>query len=204
MMGMQRFFLLGSLVFLSGCTWLTRFNPPPNPDPNHTHADFAVWIEGERMDFSAAKYMSSQEPGGEDHEKHGHKHDYLHLHDGIGHVVHRHKPGLSVGEFFASLGFRMELTCVVLDTKKRVCNQGEKQWRMYVHRELQSFDPGYVFADTDKILLTYGSGGDQVARELATMTEDACRYSKTCPWKGAPPVENCIADPAVPCMGPLD
>lgn len=202
---MLHLFLLSSSLLLSGCVWLTRFNPPPNPDPNHTHADFAVWVDGQKIDFSAERYMSGKdEEDEEDHAKHGHKHDYLHLHDGIGHVVHRHKPGLTTGEFFASVGFRMEPTCIWLDTKERVCNEGRRLWRMYVHRELRPFDPDYVFADADKILLDYGSSEERIARELEYMTDDACRYSKTCPWRGAPPAENCLADPAVPCMAPLD
>ena len=40
--------------------------------------------------------------------------------------------------------------------------------------------------------------------ELQEMTDDACKYSKTCPWRGEPPAESCIADPAVPCTAPLD
>ena len=40
---------------------------------------------------------------------------YLHLHDGNGHVIHRHKPDLTLGDFFHSLGMTMTSSCFELD-----------------------------------------------------------------------------------------
>ncbi|MDP6561607.1 MAG: hypothetical protein QF793_01650, partial [Candidatus Peribacteraceae bacterium] len=78
----------------------------PNPDPNHTHADFAVWVEGEKVEFSDAKYMSgvSWDEGSHDEADEYH-HEHLHLHDEVGHVLHRHKPGLTLDAFFESLDY---------------------------------------------------------------------------------------------------
>ena len=165
-----------------------------NPDPNHTHADFAIYIEGEKLDFSASNYMSGL--SGE------HKHPYLHLHDSIGHVLHAHKPGLMLGQFLQSLGFAMTSQCLTLDTGVMVCPDKGKHWQMFVNGEKLPFDSAYAFKDMDKILLTYGASAEEVKKELTAMTDDACKYSKTCPWKGDPPTENCIADPEVPCVIP--
>jgi hypothetical protein len=70
---------------------------------------------------------------------------------------------------------------------------------MFVNGTEMGFDPSYVFADLDQILLTYDDGSMPVREELRRMTSDACLYSGTCPWRGKPPTENCVADPAVPC-----
>jgi len=164
-----------------------------NPDPNHTHADFAVFVDGQQLDFSDPKYMSSE-------QKHLHKH--LHLHDGIGTVIHRHEPGLTLGEFFSSLGLRMTKNCVTLDDKQRFCDHGNNRWRMIVNGEERVFDPSYVFKDMDKILLSYNASDTLWEIEWQQVTNDACLYSKTCPERGEPPTENCIADPTVPCMAP--
>src|SRR5438552_3152496 len=88
-----------AIVLIAGAILVYAVMPPSiakNPDPNHTHADFAMWMNGRKWNFSAAKYMSTT----------GHDLDeYMHMHDGNGHVVHMHKPGLPLSEFFTSLKF---------------------------------------------------------------------------------------------------
>jgi hypothetical protein len=175
-----------------------------NPDPNHTHTDFAVWIDGDRMDFSAPELMSEKEDDDSataDHAKHGHQHhDYLHLHDGVGHVIHRHKPGLSIGEFFESIRISISGTCYASFTPLadgELC--GSTPFRLFVNGSEMPFTMDYVFEDLDQILITNAANDAEVARELSVMTDDACVYSERCPWRGEVPVENCIADPAIPC-----
>lgn len=213
---MHRFFrtqtptLALALTLLTACSLFGPKKPAVNPDPNHVHIDFAVWTEGRQIDFSDAKYMSGSskdEPEGE-HDDAEHKHDYLHLHDEIGHVIHAHKPGLALGEFLSSLDFTMSERCLSLDTGIIVCPERGYTWRMFVNGVEQPFTPAHVFSDLEKILLTY-QGNDPVSElrireQLKEMTDDSCLYSRTCPERGDPPTENCIADPEVPCVLPTD
>lgn len=164
-----------------------------NPDPNHSHADFAVSIDSQLIDFSNEKYMSNE-------EKHLSK--YFHLHDGMGTLIHRHQPGLTLGDFFSSLNITLSKDCVTLDDRQALCTEGTSRWRMVVNGEERLLDPSFVFEDTDKILLTYSASDTLWETEWQNMTDDACLYSRTCPSRGDPPTENCIADPTVPCMAP--
>jgi hypothetical protein len=75
---------------------------------------------------------------------------------------------------------------------------------MFVNTEEMEFDLQYVFKDMDAVLLTTSAGSAEVLDQVEKLTDDACRYSRTCPWRGDPPAENCIADPAVPCVVPED
>ncbi len=210
-------FLLGSAVALitAAVVVLNRgpVGPVPNPDPNHTHADFAVWIENRKLDFTDPKYMSAPPPESAfrlipaasahtvlDEGEHLAGREYLHLHDGNGSVIHRHKPGLTLNDFFVSLGFHMTESCFVLDTGREVCPAGDKRWQMFVNGEEKPWTPYYAFQDLDRILLTYGATPEQVQAQLAALTDDACLYSRVCPERGTPPTENCIADPTVPCV----
>lgn len=196
---MKRFLLASlPLLLLAACG-----GPAANPDPNHTHADFAMWINGRKVNFALEKYMSGSATDDASHDEEGeYHHKYFHLHDGLGHVLHQHKPGLPLSEFFTSLGFTFSPGCVRPDGGEQVCNRGDQRWRMFVNGVEQSFDLSYVFADTDKILLTYGADDAALADQLSKMTDDACLYSRTCPERGEPPAENCIANPAVPCVAP--
>ena len=164
-----------------------------------------MWVNGEKLDFSANELMSgsSSEEKGEDHG-HEHLHPYLHLHDGVGYVIHRHKPGLTFKEFFDSLQVGFDAQCYVSFAPMAdgfIC--GDTPFRMFVNGKEQPFDLEYVFADTDQILLTNAGSEAQLKKEFEAMTTDACLYSRTCPWRGEPPKESCIADPDVPCLEAL-
>lgn len=165
-----------------------------NPDPSHTHADLAIWVKGEKRDLSAEKYMQGEESGDNAKEENPH------LHGGVGHIIHRHKPGQSIGDFLGALGITAVRQCVIFDGGESVCASGDAQWRMFVNGKERPFDAGFVFEDMDAILLTYGATDAQANAQIAAMSSDACLYSRTCPERGEPPEENCIADPAVPCM----
>ncbi len=185
------------LVLVPATVHLYRVNMrAENPDPNHTHADFSVWIDSERVDFSQAKYISG---GSETHTEEQEKHKYFHLHDGNGNVLHRHKPGLPIGQFFASLGFTLMADCLATDDGRKVCDTDGKTWRFFVNGVERPMDPEYIFEDGDRLLWSYGADDVEIAREIREVTDDACRYSRTCPGRGDPPTESCIADPTVPC-----
>lgn len=180
-----------SALLLAGCSNGDPLRQAENPDPNHTHADFAIYISGEKVNFELDQYMSGlpadSEEGHEHDEASEYLHNYLHLHDNVGHVIHRHKPGQSLKDFLESLNFPIE---------------DDDQWRMFVNGEEMPLDLDYVFADLDSILLTYDASDEEVQSQLEQMTNDACLYSRTCPQRGDPPAENCISDPAVPCVVP--
>lgn len=155
--------------------------PAKNPDPNHIHMDFAIWEHGSKLDFTAQKYMTTEAQETALPENSPRK--FLHLHDGNGHVLHSHKPGQTFGTFLAAIGYQP---------------QGSMQLYVNGSAVADSADQ-YVLHDLDKILYTDATDPAEVNRELSQMTDDACLYSKTCPWRGAAPTEGCIADPTVPC-----
>lgn len=207
--------LAGAASAYVGYTWLTA----ENPDPNHTHADFAVWVLGEQLDFSNPAYMTGESDDPSSYADAKELRKNLHLHDGLGTVIHRHKPGLTLGDFLTSIGQAASGSCITLDERQfgtidpgkqtsydltyALCETGKFRWMMAVNGVARPFDPGYDFADGDRILLTYGTGDILSPDELGSVSDDACKYSKTCPWRGEPPAENCIADPEVPCTVPV-
>ncbi len=174
--------------------WQSR-QPAQNPDPNHTHADFAVWIEGKHVDFGDKKYMSDHDDLG----GHVQQDKYLHFHDNNPNVVHRHKPGLTIGEFLQSLGWKKEGACIVDDKTQQRCDAADKKWRMIVNGQEKPFDWAYDFADGDQILFSYDTADADLAGQIDELTDQACLYSRTCPWRGEPPVEGCVSDIDVPC-----
>ncbi len=169
--------------------------PAKNPDPDHAHVDFAVFVKGMKIDFAQPQYM-------EDFAKVGSgttTRAYVHLHDGNGSIIHIHKPGLTIDDFFASIGLPIQGKCMTIESGEKLCPKDGKKWRLFENDSEVPFDGTFLFRDLDRLLISYGPADGDVLAELAQVTNDACRYSRTCPERGTPPSENCIADPNIPC-----
>lgn len=207
-----------TLLIVIGVIYYGR-QPVPNPDPNHTHADFAVWVDGKQLDFSNPAFMSGLSTDDSTHDEEDEVHDkYLHLHDGNGHVMHSHQSGETIGDFFRSLGViessnGVDLCLTFPQLPQKLCADTESHtiWVMELdndHTSITPVDFNYVFKDEDKILIAFTVALPESAFQNTIddywkkMTDDACLYSKTCPWRGTPPTENCIADPLIPCLAP--
>ncbi len=176
---------------------LTNGNQNSQALAYHVHADFKVYVDGKQVDFSGDQYKS---------DKSKHLDDYTHLHSNVGDVLHMHKAGITLEEFFQSLNVEWHGTgptdCLDIDTTIMGCNDwpGEKKTRLYVNGKLNELGPKYVPQDLDRILITYGKEDPKtLEKELASVTDSACIYSETCPERGSPPAEDCIGGLGVPC-----
>ena len=155
----------------------------------HEHADFALYLEGQKFDFTKAKYQSS-ETNPLDPE--------AHLHDGNGEVTHKHRKGVTLGYFFNTIGMKFNSECLITDDGKEYCNTANKKLSMYVNGKENTAFGNYEFTDLDKILITYGDMTG-VADQITSISDDACLYSEKCPERGKPPTENCVGGLGTEC-----
>lgn len=155
----------------------------------HEHADFAVYLNGEKFDFTPSKYQSSEtNPLDPD----------THLHDGNAEITHKHRKGITLGYFFETLGMKFDTQCFVTDDGKKYCNEGGKTLKMFVNGKENIQFGNYEFTDLDRILISYG---DQtgVADQITSITDMACLYSEKCPERGKAPTENCVGGLGTEC-----
>lgn len=158
-------------------------------DKYHIHADFKVYVNGKAMDFTQSKYQSTEEKE---------LNEYIHLHDGNGDIIHVHKKGIRLGEFFDSLGIKFSSECLVLDTGESYCGSEDQLLKFYVNGKENNLYDKYEPQDLDRILIVYGkqelhsNGKDYV-------TDKACIYSLKCPERGKPPTENCVGGLGTDC-----
>lgn len=141
----------------------------------HEHADFAVYVEGNRINFSRPDYMSDN---GELSEK-------IHLHDMDGNVMHKHAEGATLGMFFESIGIVFNETCF-----NGHCTNDSSRLIMYVNG-MPSYEYGmYEFSDLDRILIIFGNMTGNITAHMDAVTSDSCIYSGKCPERGDAPDEN--------------
>ena len=153
------------------------------PEYVHVHADFLMILDHEQMDFTDDKYQSHR--GEENHRS-------IHLHINNGHVIHRHEAGITLGDFFTSLGYELSDTSVTTDDGTTYETTDSEELLFFVNNVQQPSLVDYVIEDEDKILIYYGDPTDSRIEEyLAAIPDDACLYSGTCPERGVAPSTDC-------------
>lgn len=178
-------FALGIIIAFGGGQYLLTSLIEPNHDEDeyHTHADFAMFINGKHFDLTDKKYMSGSNQV---------LNKYVHLHDGSDELIHIHHEGITIGDFFTSIGFTLTATCLTTDAAQTFCTDNANILRLYVNGV--TLDPAatYIPRDTDRVLIYYGApNAPAIAEYLAGITDKACIYSGTCPERGLPPPESC-------------
>lgn len=127
----------------------------------HTHADFMVYVNGEPVDFSQAKYQVVSQK--------------VHVEGGNGNVVHGHATGATFRYFMRSVGFDYNAT--YLKTPEEEYYENGKQVRMFVNTagDWREIEPkAFRFKTGDRILLTYGNYTEEEIGEFqSSVTQES-------------------------------
>jgi hypothetical protein len=171
-------------------------------DGVHEHADFAVFIRGEQFDFSEGDFLSIE---GEDH------HPYLHIHPPRYTVVHVHLSRSTWAEFFESIGIEFKdgtlqgvedaTTCMTFPGEEPLCNTETERWRFF--RNGVEVD-GMAFTevqDMERVLITYGASEDEIAEQIAAVSDESCISSGFCEERRLPGEEEPCSSTDSQCTG---
>ena len=106
--------VFGVLLFVAA-----RFLFLPPPPAVHYHANFAVFVDGQRLDLSGDRYMEdvaacAADPAGMRPQ------DRAHLHENNGDVVHVHHNAATWGALFLNLGFGLGDNYLILDDGRKL------------------------------------------------------------------------------------
>lgn len=160
-------------------------------DDYHIHADFGLFIDGKKMDFSAAKYQSTDETK---------LHATLHFHGANGSMVHVHEKGKKLSEFLASLGWKLDGQCLTDEKGSQMCSDAKKSLKLFINGQPKADMADYEISDLDRILLSYGNESIiDLQDQLDTVKDEACIYSRKCPARGTPPKEECVGGLGTVC-----
>ncbi len=163
-------------AFLAGAFWIVALRfVTISSDAVHYHANFAVFVNGERLKLdSPLFYEEVQACGGEEVFNPKIR---VHMHNQINSVIHVHDAGATWGHFFANIGltngdsvFRINQS-VYLDTEKTPITyvlNGEKV-DTTANRTIKS---------EDVLLISIGTKDEkQLADQFAQIPKDAGEYN---------------------------
>lgn len=155
-----------------------RFAVQPWPEPVHYHANWALFVDGERVDLSDDRYMEEVEacvsgdrllPT-----------QRVHMHDGLDHVVHVHDEGVTWGHFLTNLGFTLGDGVLVTDTGKRLVSGEEGRLRFVVNGFQVGGVANRLIESGDRLLISYGSESPEAVREkqFPRVADDAEEFNE--------------------------
>jgi len=156
----------------------------------HVHADFAVFLNGEQLNFSQKQFMHEEscgkpgQPEPMDLNTAEGRAEAMHLHDLNGNVMHVHNENATFPLFFQNIGFSLTKDCI--QTKESLyCNSPTKTLKVFVNAGQVQDYMNYKPQDLDQILVTYGSESQGLVNaQYDSITSQACIYSEKC---DAPP-----------------
>lgn len=158
---------LGILLF-----GLIRF--VAQPAPTHYHANFAVFINGQRQEFKGAQYYeeiascsAEERPAGR-----------VHMHDNVNHVVHVHEKLMTWGNFFTVLGLSLT-DKAYFDGERAFVDGRQGNLRFVLNDKPVLTVANKVIESEDRLLISFGSeDSTQLQQQFAQIITDAGDYNR--------------------------
>jgi hypothetical protein len=151
--------------------------------PTHIHADFALYIRGERFDFNRPEFIT-----GDEQQVSGN----VHIHDPRYDVAHIHTTLTKWDEFFSSLGFSLTdpsfpgveggNVFMTLPGGVKLCNNDTDTWKFIANGVPVDGLSNVIIGDLSRVLFSYGPETiEQVmADQFPQVTNQACIPSELC------------------------
>lgn len=188
-------------------------DPKTNPDckvraPTHWHADFAIFVDGQRMSFKDDFYIA--EKGNEERTSN------VHIHEPYTDVVHVHYTGTTWDEFLTTIGMDLfdpstlpgtaaEQTTFKLRDGRILRVENGKTFKFYVNGVRVDGVSHYLITDLDRVLISYGGETEEQvkAQQLPQVKDDACILSESCKARipADVPPEKCQGGEGTTCAG---
>lgn len=173
--------LLGAVIILG-----IRFATYEPEKKIHYHANFAVYINGQREQFkNPALYEETTMCTNEnaEDETSDNPNERAHMHDNVNNVVHVEDAAVTWGQFFENLGWSLGATTLVTDQGTVYQEQGSDKLHIIINGQDYTDLGGIanrVIKDQDRLLLGFGDESDQsVMAQYKAIPATARKYDTT-------------------------
>ena len=159
---------------------LLRFVLLPAPDVVHYHANWALWVQGERVDFSADRYMEdvaactmdpSQVTGP----------GRVHMHENNPDVVHVHHGGATWAHLLQNLGWGIGSDWLVTDRRELIEAVGGARLTFVLNGFEVPPAQDRVIRPGDRLLISFGTESSEalVRERFETVATSAPSFDGT-------------------------
>jgi hypothetical protein len=171
----QTILLCVKVGFLAGLLWFTamRFFLVPSPE-THYHANFAVYIDGVREDFSEFTYY--EEVAACTSAYHNHPKGRVHMHDKVNDVIHVHDKRVTYGNFFQNIDWNVGDEYITALDKIYQTGNGKKVVYILNGTEVERID-NRVIGNTDQVLISYGADATDFKAQYESISDTAAEVN---------------------------
>lgn len=152
----------------------------------HYHANFAVYINGQREQFNNPAFYEEASmctDNSKEDENADNPTERAHMHDNVNNVVHIEDAAVTWGQFFENLGWTLAPTTLITDNGTVYQEQGTDKLHIIINGQDYTDLGGIanrVIKDQDKLLLSYGDESDQtVMAQYKAIPNTARKYDTT-------------------------
>lgn len=173
----KRLILALTAGFVAGVIWLiaVRFLTYKS-DAVHYHANFAVFINGERETFD--NFTFYEEVASCNADELGNPKTRVHMHDKVNYVVHVHDNAATWGHFFANLGYTFGNDVMKTDKDTFISGTDEKELRFILNGQETESIANQTIRSEDVLLVDYSEGTTQELMERYNgIQHDAGEYN---------------------------
>ncbi len=174
-------------LFLSGAILLIglRFVFMSSDHATHLHANFAVFLDGERLDLTDDRYMEDVE-GCKPSFVALQPEERVHMHNNEDVVAHIHDEGVTWGHFFSNIGFTLSDSAFVNDEGVIYTQNGNKSLKFVLNGQQVDSVANRLMGTEDQLLISYGSESlDEILQSQFAQVEDNASYHNEHPDPGS-------------------
>jgi hypothetical protein len=166
-------FVLGALLIL-----VIRFASYQPEEAVHYHANFGVYINGQREQFVGPRYYEESADSSCDNE--GHDEDAagrMHMHNNVNDVVHVHDHLVTWGHFFQSIGWAFDKDYA--KTASQVLTaEGQNKVTFTLNGQPVEDINNLIIESEDRLLINYGNTPqDQLDEYYKSVASTAGKYN---------------------------
>ncbi len=147
----------------------------------HYHANFALYIDGQRQDFKGPQYYSEVEMCSLNTTKV--PSERAHMHNNVNNVIHVEDHAVTWGQFFTNLGWVMGPTFIASPDGTIYSENGSNKLNLILNGQDYTDFGGMhntVIKDTDKLLVSFGNEStDTLKQQYSTIPSTAKKYDTT-------------------------
>lgn len=164
--------------FVLGVVWLVAMRfVTYKGDTVHYHANFALYVDGQRDEFDNFTFYEEVQSCGSD-EKNNPR-NRVHMHDEVNHVAHVHEPGVTWGHFFANLGYVLGDELVETDDGVFVDGESGNELTFTLNGQEVSTIANEHIKNEDVLLINYGKADQATLQErYNNIIKDAAEYNR--------------------------
>ncbi len=175
----KKIFLIGVVGVIVGAAGVLGFRFfTYAPEKTHYHANFAVYINGEREAFKDSGYYEEEAGGTCSLDTAMVPEERAHMHDNIGDVVHVEDHAVTWGQFFENLGWTVNHKLILTPEKLYVGDAMQKVAFLVNGQNVQDVT-SRVIHDKDRLLVDFGVSSDTaLQQEFKTVAKTAAKYDE--------------------------